>query len=82
VALGFRPEQIGLRNDMGASQVPVTVSLIDPMGADSLLWGSIGNDTVSIRIGADETYATGTILQAYFNPQLASLFDSASGKRL
>jgi multiple sugar transport system ATP-binding protein len=82
VALGFRPEQIGLRPDMGASQVPVTVSLIDPMGADSLLWGAIGNDTVSIRIGADDTYKTGETLQAYFNPQLASLFDSTSGTRL
>src|SRR5690606_32791233 len=48
VELGFRPEQVGLTVDAGPALLPVTVSLIDPMGADSLLWGTVGEETVAV----------------------------------
>jgi multiple sugar transport system ATP-binding protein len=80
--LGVRPEQMELKASGGPSALPVEVSLIDPMGADSLLWGSVGTDTVSIRIGPDDTYAIGEKLNAWFQPDHASLFDARSGDRI
>jgi multiple sugar transport system ATP-binding protein len=79
--LGVRPEQLVLGTG-SPSSLPVTVSLVDPMGADSLLWGTVGADTVSVRIGAEETYKMGETVNASFQPALASLFDAESGERL
>jgi multiple sugar transport system ATP-binding protein len=80
--LGVRPEQMDVRAESGPSALPVEVSLIDPMGADSLLWGTVGRDTVSIRIGPDDTYTPGDKLRAFFLPDHASLFDAESGARI
>jgi len=80
--LGVRPEQMDVRAESGPSALPVEVSLIDPMGADSLLWGTVGRDTVSIRIGPDDTYTPGDKVRAFFLPDHASLFDAESGARI
>jgi multiple sugar transport system ATP-binding protein len=52
------------------------------MGADALLWGAVGKDTVSVRIDPDDTYKIGDRLTAGFQPAFASLFDAESGDRL
>jgi multiple sugar transport system ATP-binding protein len=81
--LGIRPEQFAFqpgRADEAA--LPVKVSLVDPMGADSLVWGVVGDETVSIRVDPDGDYQMGAALNAYFLPQHASLFDAESGIRL
>jgi multiple sugar transport system ATP-binding protein len=81
--LGVRPEQIEIKMPAsGSASLPVTVSLVDPMGADSLLWGTVGGDTVSVRIGAEDNYSLGQPIKATFVPSLASLFDAESGNRL
>jgi multiple sugar transport system ATP-binding protein len=83
IALGVRPEQVDLKwTQRSASAIPITVTLIDPMGADSLLWGSVGTETVSVRIGADDQYRIGETLKAGFMPSAASIFDQQSGDRL
>jgi multiple sugar transport system ATP-binding protein len=82
VALGVRPEQLNIKGGPGAGNLPVTVSLIDPMGADSLLWGNVGKDMISVRIGTEDQYTLGEKVSAGFNPALASLFDAESGARL
>jgi multiple sugar transport system ATP-binding protein len=81
VELGLRPEAITLGNGNKVS-LPITVSLIDPMGADSLLWGTVGRDTVSVRIGPDEDYQRDGQLAASFDPAAVSLFDAETGVRL
>jgi len=82
-ALGVRPEQITLHpNGGGASTFAVNVSLIDPMGADSLLWGAVGTDTVSVRIGPDDEFSPGDTVTAHFLPEHASVFDAETGARL
>ena len=80
--LGIRPEQIGVGAASGPASLAVNVSLIDPMGADSLLWGAVGKDTISVRIGPDESFALGSVANCSFQPSLASLFDATSGARL
>ena len=43
---------------------------------------SIGNETMSVRIGADDDHKIGERIEAFFQPKLASLFDAESGDRL
>ena len=38
------------------------------MGADSLLWGTIGEESVSIRTGPDEEHTIGEKVDAFFQP--------------
>ena len=83
VVLGIRPEQIVLADAAAApSQVPIDIHLIDPMGADSLLWGTVGSDTVSVRISADDEYTVGDTVAGHFHPDQASVFDAGTGVRL
>jgi multiple sugar transport system ATP-binding protein len=83
VVLGLRPEQIHLHKEFpDAIPISLQLSLVEPMGADNLLWGAIGNETISIRTGPDEDHAIGERIEAYFQPSRASLFDSQSGARL
>ena len=81
--LGVRPEQIHLVEGMPDTvSMPLDLSLIEPMGADSLLWGTIGQEAVSIRANSDETHRIGEKVEAHFQPSRASLFDAATGARL
>ncbi len=81
--LGVRPEQLNPSStERGGSALPITVSLIDPMGADSLLWGTVGETMVSVRIGSEDTFRHGEVLKAGFHPNVVSVFDAASGVRL
>ena len=83
VVLGIRPEQLDAKTVTdGFATLAVTVSLIDPMGADSLLWGSVGEDTVSMRIHPDDTFKLGDVIKVGFHPSQASLFDPEGGARL
>jgi multiple sugar transport system ATP-binding protein len=82
ISLGVRPEQLSLKGMNGSPSVAVTVSLIDPMGADALLWGNLGKNMVSVRIGPEDGYKIGETVRAGFDPAAASIFDAESGARL
>lgn len=83
VVLGVRPEQIHLHKEFpDAIPIPLQLSLVEPMGADSLLWGSVGDETLSIRTGPDEEHAIDERVDAYFQPSRASIFDDKTGARL
>jgi multiple sugar transport system ATP-binding protein len=81
-SLGVRPEQIALTAGPGMARLPMTLALIEPMGAESLVWGRVGNDSVSVRVESDEGFARGARVVAGFRPSQASLFDAESGRRL
>jgi multiple sugar transport system ATP-binding protein len=80
--LGVRAEQIVFSGEANGSSLPVTVALIDPMGSDNLVWGTVGEVTVAVRIGAEDTYSAGQTLQGHFHPAQVSLFDAESGDRI
>ena len=80
--LGIRPEQIALRRKDGhTATLPLSLNLVEPMGADALAWGRISDRQVSARVAADEVVPLGETVPAAFNPAQASLFD-ATGTRL
>ena len=81
--LGLRPEQMILREKPpGATPLPLKVLVDEPMGADTLIWGNVGESLVSSRVAPDQSFAPGDSLQAYFIPNQSSIFDSESGNRL
>jgi len=84
VALGVRPEQIHISSARlpGATALPVELTLVEPMGSDSLLWAKVGNESVSIRVGPDDEHRIGEKVDVYFQPRLASVFDTETGFRL
>jgi multiple sugar transport system ATP-binding protein len=82
VTLGIRPEQMQFSPINGkTSSVPATFSIVEPMGSDSLVWGQVGKETMSIRIDADDDVALNSEQPVYFQPALSSLFGE-DGARL
>jgi multiple sugar transport system ATP-binding protein len=80
--LGVRAEQVVFGPEANGSSLPVAVSLIDPMGSDNLVWGTVGDVTVAIRVGAEDTFSVGETLQGHFVPAQVSVFDAKSGDRI
>jgi multiple sugar transport system ATP-binding protein len=80
--LGVRPEQMQftIAGERAAS-LPATFSIVEPMGSDSLVWGQVGSEAISVRTDADEEVELNSERPVYFQPGLASLFGE-EGQRL
>ena len=80
--LGIRPEQIEFSPANGAAaKLPAVFSIIEPMGSDSLIWGKIGEEVLSMRIDADQDVPMDRETAVYFQPAMTSLFGE-DGNRL
>ena len=80
--LGVRPEQMQIDPNGGmTSNLPVSFSIVEPMGSDSLVWGQSAGQTISVRIDADQDVGLNSEQPVYFQPALSSLFGE-DGKRL
>ncbi len=84
VTLGLRPEHavVGAEaQKRGGVELPV--EMVEPMGADSLVWLRQGSETsLSVRLDGDTRVAAGDRLPVAFPPERLSLFDEATGARL
>jgi len=81
VTLGVRPEHLTPVED-GADWPDFTVEIVEPMGADNLLWCAEGGLSLEVRVPGDQTIASGTRLGLSLDPQRVSLFAPESGARL
>jgi len=79
--LGFRPEHVALAAAPGAPVLPATVSVVEPMGADAVIWAEHDGWPFSIRIMSEVTAAPGDTLAVGLDIARASLF-GADGMRL
>ncbi len=81
--LGIRPEHIGVGQDRPDRQ-PASgrVTIVEPMGAETILWTEFGGKPASIRVDGDSTVKAGDTVPFSFDVARASLFDAASGERL
>jgi multiple sugar transport system ATP-binding protein len=77
--LGIRPEHLVVDRDDGWDGF--TVDLVEPMGADSLVWIKDGAATLSVRMSGDQPIRTGTAVRPALDPHRISLF-AATGDRL
>ena len=81
--LGVRPEHTSLRTgsperfSSGGS-----VTIVEPMGAETILWTRFADAPFTIRVEGDSTVKIGDRLDFSFDVARASLFDKSSGVRL
>jgi multiple sugar transport system ATP-binding protein len=83
VTLGVRPEHISLgAAPTHAFAATSKVDIVEPMGADTLLWTKLGSHPLTIRVDGEKSFRHGEPISFSFDPARASLFDRASGERL
>jgi multiple sugar transport system ATP-binding protein len=81
--LGIRPEHIELTASSDPAAVSARVEMVEPMGADSLIWCRLADGTAfSFRHDADAQVQGGDTLSVRFPSNTLSLFDDTSGQRL
>jgi len=81
--LGIRPEQVDLvKTSDDATVLPIHLTMLEPMGADSLVWGHVSGTQFSVRIDGEDHVTTPATVDAFFSPSQSSIFDKASGARL
>jgi multiple sugar transport system ATP-binding protein len=80
--LGIRPEQAQLRaSDQHSARLQAVFTIEEPMGPDTLLWGTLAAENFSVRISSDQTSIIGSLTDIYVNGAQTSLFDE-TGERL
>jgi multiple sugar transport system ATP-binding protein len=81
--LGIRPESILTGAAAGPEALTATIEMIEPMGADSLIWCRLGpNAAFSVRVDSHDHLDIGGLLPVSFPAASVSLFDAGSGNRL
>jgi multiple sugar transport system ATP-binding protein len=79
VTLGIRPEHIAL--DGAGNWNGFTVDIVEPLGADSLVWCTDGQLSLEVRISGEQAVRPGTPLALGIDANRISLF-STEGARL
>ncbi|WFU90981.1 ABC transporter ATP-binding protein (plasmid) [Rhizobium sp. CC1099] len=80
--LGIRPEHLAPDGAArGWPTIPGTVSVVEPMGADTVIWFDWARDSLSCRTMGDAAFAPGSRIAAGLDIAKVSLFD-AHGARL
>jgi multiple sugar transport system ATP-binding protein len=80
---GVRPENITLaRQHADDVEVPAEVSLLEPLGAETLATLKIGGSEMVARCHASFREPPGTRLAVHMNPRHMHLFDAASGNAI
>jgi multiple sugar transport system ATP-binding protein len=81
--LGLRPEHVGTRiNGKSHFQATTPITSVEPMGAETLLWGRLGDEPLSIRVDTLQGFDEAKSITFEIDTALLSLFDAATGQRL
>ena len=80
VIFGIRPENIKIDNNENAIQC--NVELVEPMGADTLVWTSIEGKPISIRFEGSSNYNLNDEINISFDINKSSIFDRQSEERI
>jgi multiple sugar transport system ATP-binding protein len=80
VIFGIRPENIKIDNNENA--IKCNVELVEPMGADTLVWTSIEGKPISIRFEGSSNYYLNDEINISFDINKSSIFDSQSEERI
>jgi len=80
--LGIRPENIQLTSQADEGHVEGLVSLIEPLGADTLLTVTVQGQKMIVRIIGDTGLVLGDRVGLVWDPAHHHLFDRATGQRL
>ena len=80
--LGVRPENLRLVAQAGDVALPANVSLLEPLGSETLVTLKLGAAEVIARLAANFREAPGTPITLHMNPAHLHLFDPESGAAL
>jgi multiple sugar transport system ATP-binding protein len=81
--LGMRPEDVDVAQGEalpGHVDVPAVVEVVEPLGADTLVFTTMSGVPVSARVRPDVRPSSGTRVDLRFNLDRAHLFDTLTGK--
>ena len=84
VWLGVRPENIVINESEKAMSVncDVIVEVVEPMGADTLVWSSLNGRELRLTVEGNKTVNIGDKLSIGFDPAHVSIFDFENENRL
>ncbi len=82
VILGIRPEQIGIGTGSGQPSLRAEVEVVEPTGPDTMVFVTLNQTKVCVRLAPDAAPAPGASLDLQFEPDKVLLFDAQSGERL
>ena len=68
-------------SDQHVAELKVTLSIEEPMGSDTLWWGTLAGETFSLRTGSDQAPVLDEETEIFIDMSQASIFDEA-GERL
>jgi sn-glycerol 3-phosphate transport system ATP-binding protein len=81
VKLGFRPEHLSVVE--GDAGLTLTISLVEQLGADSIVHGTLADGTaVSVRLSGIRHLDRGTTLTVSIDPKLLHVFDAETSRRI
>ena len=80
VIFGIRPENINIEKN--ENSISCKVELVEPMGADTLVWTSIEGNPISIRLEGSSNFNLNDEISISFDINKSSIFDSNSEERI
>lgn len=81
--LGIRPEHILAGANAGPDAIPAPIEMVEPMGADSLVWCRLASGVgFSVRVDGETQIDPGRALPVSMPATALSLFDDDRGDRL
>ncbi len=78
--LGIRPEHVRIDASNGA--LSADVDIVEPMGAETVVWCKLSDDTIGIRLDGDASLSAGDPLKIAFPGDRLNLFHAETGARL
>ena len=82
--IGIRPEHVLVAEGLAKADLTVSVraDIVEPMGADTLLWCEFGGQSFRIRLDGQFEIKEGDMIDIGFTSNAISLFDKSSEIRL
>ena len=80
IIFGIRPEDISVSDSQDGMEFKI--ELIEPMGADTLIWLSFENIPFSVRLEGSSEHKLGDVIAINFDIKRASIFDKKSELRI
>jgi len=84
VIVGIRPEHVATGNDVAdaSHRTVVTAELLEPMGADTLVWTKLGGHELRLRMDGQASVKEGQEIEIGLSADSMHLFDSQTEARL
>ena len=84
VVMGIRPEHVAAGHDAVRADLVIEamLDLVEPMGADTLIWTKLTDQLFRVRIDGQMKVQPGMRLQLGLNAATCAVFDKETGQRL